>query len=192
MKNYSDTEFNIIIVSSMDALNAYIISENTGRPALLFNPPLVKYKPIEFERRYIQGLVSKQILLGGSDDVVDPSETMAFLSRNLKSSELDIKIDPRLGHRIPLSVFEEQVELSYKALPSVFDGWDNEKLEKVSESLTEIKDGGAALFAYQKLQFEDMPALEHKASREGLLRYCELDTLAMVMIYEYFREVSEL
>ena len=77
----------------------------------------------------------------------------------------------------------------YKALPSVFDGWDNEKLEKVSESLTEIKDGGAALFAYQKLQFDDVPEIERKAIRESLLRYCELDTLAMVMIYEYFREV---
>ena len=76
----------------------------------------------------------------------------------------------------------------YKALPSVFDGWDNEKLEKVSESLTEIKDGGAALFAYQKLQFDDVPEIERNAIRESLLRYCELDTLAMVMIYEYFRE----
>lgn len=76
----------------------------------------------------------------------------------------------------------------YKALPSVFEGWDNEKLEKVSESLSEIKDGGAALFAYQKLQFDDVPEIERNAIRESLLRYCELDTLAMVMIYEYFRE----
>ncbi len=79
----------------------------------------------------------------------------------------------------------------YKALPPVFDGWDNERLEQVSESLTEISDGGAALFAYQKLQFKDVPDIERKAIREGLLRYCELDTLAMVMIYEYFREVCK-
>lgn len=79
----------------------------------------------------------------------------------------------------------------YKALPPVFDGWDNEKLEQVSESLTNISDGGAALFAYQKLQFEDVPNIERKAIREGLLRYCELDTLAMVMIYEYLREVCK-
>jgi hypothetical protein len=79
----------------------------------------------------------------------------------------------------------------YKALPSVFDGWDNEQLEKVSESLTEIKDGGAALFAYQKLQFDDVPEIERKAIRDSLLRYCELDTLAMVMIFEYFREVCK-
>ena len=79
----------------------------------------------------------------------------------------------------------------YKALPPVFDGWDNEKLEKVSENLTEIKDGGAALFAYQKLQFDDVPEIERNAIRKGLLRYCELDTLAMVMIYEYFREVCK-
>jgi len=79
----------------------------------------------------------------------------------------------------------------YKALPPLFDGWDNEKLEQVSESLTEIADGGAALFAYGKLQFQDVPEIEREAIRKGLLRYCELDTLAMVMIYEYLREVCK-
>jgi hypothetical protein len=79
----------------------------------------------------------------------------------------------------------------YKALPPLFDGWDNEKLEQVSESLTEIADGGAALFAYAKLQFRDVPEIEREAIRKGLLRYCELDTLAMVMIYEYLREVCK-
>ena len=44
LKQYPDTEFNVIIGSSMGALNAYIISENIGRPALLFNPPLKKYQ----------------------------------------------------------------------------------------------------------------------------------------------------
>ena len=88
-----------------------------------------------------------------------------------------------------LKIENGKVVNPYKALPSVFDGWDNEKLEQVSETLTEISDGGAALFAYQKLQFEDVHDIERNAIREGLLRYCELDTLAMVMIYEYFREV---
>lgn len=104
------TEFNVIIGSSMGALNAYIISENVGRPALLFNPPLAKYQSIKFENNYVKGLASKQILLGGSDEVVEPSETLVFLGRHLKTSELHIKIDPLLGHRIPLEVFKEQVE----------------------------------------------------------------------------------
>lgn len=81
----------------------------------------------------------------------------------------------------------------YKCLPPIFEDFDYEVLEnaieKVSESVHEIKDGGAALFAYGKLQFPDMPETERTAINNGLLRYCELDTLAMVMIYEYFRNI---
>ena len=110
LKHYRDTDFNVVIGSSMGALNAYIISENIGRPTLLFNPPLKKYQPITFEARYIKGLASKQIVLGGSDDVVDPSETLNFLGKHLKKSELHFKVDPILGHRIPLDVFKTEVK----------------------------------------------------------------------------------
>ena len=48
------------------------------------------------------------------------------------------------------------------------------------------------LTAYGKLQFEEVSEEERVAIRDGLLRYCELDTLAMVMIYECFRELCEL
>lgn len=79
----------------------------------------------------------------------------------------------------------------YKALPPVFENWDSDKLEQITESIPEIADGGAALFAYQKLQFPDLSPAEREAINKALLRYCELDTLAMVMIYEYFREVCK-
>ena len=79
----------------------------------------------------------------------------------------------------------------YKALPPVFDHWDSDKLEEIVESIPEIADGGAALFAYQKLQFEDLAPAEREAINQALLRYCELDTLAMVMIYECFRELCK-
>ena len=104
---------------------------------------------------------------------------------------LDVTSENFPDDHVFLKIENGKVINPYKALPPIFDGWDNEKLEQVSERLTEISDGGAALFAYQKLQFEDVPDIEHKAIREGLLRYCELDTLAMVMIYEYFREVCK-
>jgi len=38
--------------------------------------------------------------------------------------------------------------------------------------------------AYAKMQFEHMSNYEHNELQAGLLKYCELDTLAMVMIYE--------
>jgi hypothetical protein len=47
-----------------------------------------------------------------------------------------------------------------------------------------ITEGGAAATAYARLQFEDVDEVERRMIREALLRYCELDTLAMVMIVQ--------
>lgn len=49
-----------------------------------------------------------------------------------------------------------------------------------------IDDGGSALVAYGKLQFEDLPSEDRTRLVDSLLRYCELDTLAMVMIVEHW------
>ena len=50
-----------------------------------------------------------------------------------------------------------------------------------------ITEGGAAATAYARLQFEDVDAVTRLKIREALLRYCELDTLAMVMIVQGWR-----
>jgi hypothetical protein len=47
-----------------------------------------------------------------------------------------------------------------------------------------INQGGAASYAYLRLQFEDIPNPERKALESALLRYCELDTLAMAVILQ--------
>jgi len=36
------------------------------------------------------------------------------------------------------------------------------------------------------MQFTEMSDMERNALREALLQYCELDTLAMVMIWEHW------
>jgi hypothetical protein len=51
-----------------------------------------------------------------------------------------------------------------------------------------ITEGGAAATAYARLQFEDVDEVERRMIREALLRYCELDTLAMVMIVQGWQE----
>ena len=83
----------------------------------------------------------------------------------------------------------------YKLLPPLFDGIDNKDLEDAIEHATsevhQIADGGAALFAYAHLQDAAVPEVERTETRAALLRYCELDTLAMVMIYECFKELCE-
>jgi len=80
-------------------------------------------------------------------------------------------------------------ESPYKLLPPLFEGWDKESLDEAITDIEGISDGGAALTAYGKLQFEEVSYKEREAIKTGLKKYCELDTLAMVMIYEYFVEV---
>ena len=53
-----------------------------------------------------------------------------------------------------------------------------------------IEDGAAAMLAYSKLQFTDMTNQERKLLTSALLQYCELDTLAMVMIYEHWNSLK--
>lgn len=118
LQKYHETEFNVVIGSSMGALNAYIISNWIGRPALLFNPPLSKY-PWSLmlpKEKYLKSASPKQIVLGGRDEVVDPGETLIFLKNHLQENELEIKIDPLLGHRIPLELFKEQVNAFFSEI----------------------------------------------------------------------------
>ncbi len=78
----------------------------------------------------------------------------------------------------------------YKTLAPLFDDIDPEELENLSPVLgdmDEIKEGGAAMTAYCKLQFSEVPEAQRQALVAGLYRYCELDTMAMVMIYEYWK-----
>lgn len=59
--------------------------------------------------------------------------------------------------------------------------------EEGEEDDMTIANGGAALTAYSKLMFCKSTDM-NKALREALLRYCELDTMAMVFIWEYFND----
>ncbi len=47
-----------------------------------------------------------------------------------------------------------------------------------------VTNGGEAMIAYAKCQFTDITDAEVEAIRKDLLKYCELDTLAMVMLWE--------
>jgi hypothetical protein len=59
-------------------------------------------------------------------------------------------------------------------------------LPSIDKDIVAIKEGGAAMTAYGKLQYTDVPEQEKRDIIKGLLRYCELDTLAMAMIYEHW------
>ncbi len=49
-----------------------------------------------------------------------------------------------------------------------------------------IADGGAAMMAWARMQFDDVDPSRRRATFDALLRYCELDTLAMVLIMQHW------
>jgi hypothetical protein len=71
----------------------------------------------------------------------------------------------------------------YRLLPPVFDQHDRNTLDRLYDD-SDLGDGGAAMVAYAKLQFTTMSEGERKQVTGALLRYCELDTLAMAMIWD--------
>jgi hypothetical protein len=73
----------------------------------------------------------------------------------------------------------------YKLLPPVFANWPVP--EDDEEGGPTLSQGGAALMAYSRLQFEEVSDAERSAWNQALLRYCELDTLAMAMIIQGWR-----
>jgi hypothetical protein len=76
----------------------------------------------------------------------------------------------------------------YDLLPPVFTDINPDDLAKLeSEDEFEINQGGAASTAYARLQFETMSEKERECIQNALLKYCELDTLAMVMIVEAWK-----
>lgn len=63
------------------------------------------------------------------------------------------------------------------AMPEGFEDSDEDETSIIAE-------GGAAATAYSRLQFEDLEDEARTRIISALLRYCELDTLAMVMIMQ--------
>ena len=79
----------------------------------------------------------------------------------------------------------------YKSLPPVFSNINDDYIGSVNGqnlSFNTISDGGAAMTAYSYLQFSDLDNTVRDNIKKALLKYCELDTMAMVMIFEHFLE----
>jgi hypothetical protein len=77
----------------------------------------------------------------------------------------------------------------YQLLPPVFKDIDAESIETLElDRELHISEGGAATVAYGRLQFSDVSSAQRESVHRSLLRYCELDTLAMIMVFEAFRE----
>ena len=102
----------------------------------------------------------------------------------LKSKNQSLNFEQMIWWRMK----DNEVVNPYKLLPPTFDDIDNESIETLElDSDLQISEGGSATVAYGKIQFTDIKNSDIKNIEKSLLRYCELDTLAMVMIYEAFK-----
>ena len=88
-----------------------------------------------------------------------------------------------------LTVKNGEIVDPYKTLPPVYDNISQDEIETRLSDMKNIDDGGAALTAYGKIQYTDMSVKEREDISDALKRYCELDTLAMVMIYEHLKSL---
>lgn len=108
---YKTIPVHVVIGSSMGGFAGYYVSNYFQSPALLFNPALVKrsVKQNIPEIEYKTSVV-KHIVLGREDDVVNPKETLQFLANTLDfKPEYNIHLCRDLAHRIPITVFKNEV-----------------------------------------------------------------------------------
>lgn len=63
-----------------------------------------------------------------------------------------------------------------------------ERAEMEEDGGVVVANGGAAMLAYAKLQSRSLPGATRRTTVEQMLRYCELDTLAMVMVFEALQD----
>jgi len=100
-----------------------------------------------------------------------------------------------------ITVADGQVLNPYKLLDEISSFFPPEAQEAVrraeastdeeeGETDAQINNGGAALWAYGLLQFCREEPARRDAIVQALYRYCELDTLAMVFVWEYFNEAA--
>jgi hypothetical protein len=84
-----------------------------------------------------------------------------------------------------LDAAHTEVGNPYKFLPII--GAELLEEGETADSEDRINNGGLANANYAKLQYDGLSADEKLKLKNALLRYCELDTMAMVLIYQFFK-----
>ena len=104
-------EINVVIGSSMGGFAGWYVSKALQRPALLFNPALASHSVHQEVPVYEDSSLNfRQVVLGAGDDVINPADTLQFISKQLPgASDIRIHLRQHLAHRIPVDVFEDEV-----------------------------------------------------------------------------------
>ncbi len=77
----------------------------------------------------------------------------------------------------------------YQQLPKLFTDFSDEEMQLLLTQDDALANGGAAMCSYAKMQYTQMTEAEQNELADALLKYCELDTLAMVMIYQHWHQL---
>jgi len=83
--------------------------------------------------------------------------------------------------------YDGDIRDPYSLLPAI-DGVQNPAEKGNGQVPRLLRNGGAAMQAYADLQLASWTPQQRQAVEQALLRYCELDTLAMVFIVEAWRD----
>ena len=85
----------------------------------------------------------------------------------------------------------EDIISPYKLLPKLWDEYSRDELDQLINPNDEMEDGGSAMTGYNFMQFPEMSDTEREATINALLHYCELDTFAMVLLWEGFQDLAK-
>jgi hypothetical protein len=167
-----------------DELIAFIdeITHGTGgEPGHIGPRDMVDMYDLVREHYYHRRMGKKKSIKAVLDAVLSTSE---FLKEKYsRPLEFGTNLKGMIMHQVDPETGETRDP--YKLLPPVFADVDREKIAFFEED-EKLADGGAAMTAFAKMQFTEMGEEERAATVEALLKYCELDTLAMVMVWEGF------
>ena len=141
-------------------LRAYFHPETKGRTSIKKTLPAVLKTSAFLEKKYSQPIYGSSII---------PSKNFTNMTwwQKINGEVLD-----------PYSLLGETTS----------EILGDEQMDFLEREELEIHDGGAALAAFSRLQFEDLTNSDRDKIKDALLRYCELDTFAMVMIVEGWKE----
>ena len=114
---YPDGEVDVVIGSSMGGFAGYYVSNALNRPALLFNPALVKRSVTQNIPKLENYNAFKQFVIGQIDDVISPADTLSFLPQDFNPvTDLHLHLVPENGHNIPVPLFKEEVKAFFGKL----------------------------------------------------------------------------
>ncbi len=175
--------------AAMIAFIDEISQATSSEPAHRGARSMVDIYPLVQTHYYHRRMGSKKSIKAVLDAMMSTCETLK--ERYSRPLEFGTNLKGMVMHQVDPATSETRDP--YELLPPVFAGLNLDDLQCM-EFFTEhedLRDGGAAMMAYARMQFTEMGELERKQAVDALLRYCELDTLAMVMVWQGWSSNAE-